>query len=313
MRAYALEEFGQAGDIHDLPTPEPSEAQVLVEVQAAGVNPIDGVVTQGWIKDMMEHRFPLIAGIDAAGVVAAVGAGVSDLAVGDAVFGSPGKMYWGEGTFAEFATMGTGALARRPDALDPIVAAAAPLASMAAVSFMESIDPTADQTILVNGAAGGVGSFLVQLASQRGARVIGVCRAINEEYVRGLGAADVIDYEAEDLAAALRARYPDGVDAVADLVADQETVARLSGQVKPGGWIGSSGMVDVQGLLKPGVTGGNIMANVTGDRLDTIAESLVSGALKPPQIATVPLEKAGDAIAQVGARHVRGKLVVTMT
>ena len=102
MKAFALDELGQPGSLHDLPVPEPGEGQVRIRVAVAGLNPFDNAVVQGYLKDRMEHRFPLVPGMDASGTVEAIGEGVEDWAVGDEVFGSVGKRYLGEGTLADY-------------------------------------------------------------------------------------------------------------------------------------------------------------------------------------------------------------------
>ena len=108
MRAFAFEELGGSGSIVEIPVPDPAEGQVRIRVAAAGLNPFDNAVALGYLKDQMEHRLPLIPGADASGTVEALGDGVTGWSIGDEVFGSAGKRYLGEGTFAEFATMSTG-------------------------------------------------------------------------------------------------------------------------------------------------------------------------------------------------------------
>ena len=114
MKAFALDEFGVPGSIHDLPAPEPAAGQVKVKIAAAGLNPFDASVASGRLKDLMEHRFPLVTGTDGSGTVEAIGEGVTEWSVGDDVFGSVGKTYLGEGTLAEFTTLAAGTVARKP-------------------------------------------------------------------------------------------------------------------------------------------------------------------------------------------------------
>src|SRR2546429_6030199 len=133
MKAFALGDLGRPGSIRDLPVPEPVEGQVRVRVGVAGLNPFDNAVVQGFLKDRMEHRFPLVPGMDASGTIDAVGAGVSDLSVGDEAFGSVGKKYLGGGTLAEFTTMSVGTVARKPNTLSHAIAAAIPVAGVTAL------------------------------------------------------------------------------------------------------------------------------------------------------------------------------------
>src|SRR3954463_4636625 len=119
MRAFAIDAFGATGSIHDVPEPEPGEGQVRVRVEAASVNPADLGMLGGAYKDFMEHHFPLVPGLDLAGVVDTVGAGVDGLVSGDRVFGVHGKRSVGQGTFAELSVASAGTLAKRPDQIDP--------------------------------------------------------------------------------------------------------------------------------------------------------------------------------------------------
>jgi len=139
MKAFAIDELGRPGSLHDLPVPEPAEGQVRVRVAAAGLNPFDNAVIQGYLKDRMEHRFPLVPGVDGSGTVDAIGAGVSAWSVGDEVFGSVGKMYLGEGTLAEFVTMSAGTIARKPSSLEHVVAAAIPTAGVTALIMADAL------------------------------------------------------------------------------------------------------------------------------------------------------------------------------
>src|SRR5205085_4673257 len=134
MRAFAIDALGQEGSVQDLPAPEPGEGEVRIRVAAAGLNPFDNAVLQGYLKDRMEHRFPLVPGMDASGTVEAIGEGVEDWAVGDEVFGSVGKRYRGEGTLAEFATMSMGTVARKPASIQHSTAAAIPVAGVTALT-----------------------------------------------------------------------------------------------------------------------------------------------------------------------------------
>ncbi len=313
MQAFAVDGFGEVGSVRELPAPAPEQGQVRIRVAAAGVNPVDVAVTQGYMKDMMEHRFPLIPGIDASGVVDALGEGVDEWIVGDAAFGAVGKMHFGEGTYAEFATMSARSIAPKPALVDHVEAAAVPLAGVTAVMLLDAVGLQQGDRVLAVGAAGGVGGYLVQLAAQRGAQVIAVCRGENVDYVRGLGAADAIDYTVEDVAEGLRSRYPDGIDAIADMVGDEDTVTRLSDQLCPGGRVASAaGGVDEEALGRREVKGTNIVTMVTSNHLANLATSLEEGTLRPPQIQRFTLEQAGEALALIGSRHVRGKLVLTM-
>ena len=133
MRAFAVDEFGQPGSIHDLPDPKPGDGEVRVRVVAASLNPFDNFVIQGYLKDRMEHRFPVIPAGDLAGTIDALGPNVQQFKVGDHVFGVTGRMVLGEGTLAERTAASTGTIAKRPQALGDVDAAAMPLAGVSAL------------------------------------------------------------------------------------------------------------------------------------------------------------------------------------
>ncbi len=313
MRAFAVDGFGEQGSVRDLPVPDPEGGQIRLRVVAAGLNPFDVAVIQGHMKDHMEHRSPLVPGMDAAGTVDAVGDGVDGFAVGDEVFGSVGKMVLGEGTLAEFVTVSAGTVTHKPSSIDHAVAAAIPTAGVTALNMADALELSEGQTVVAVGATGGVGSYFVQLASRRGARVVAVCRAENADYARGLGAADVFDYSAADLAAEIRSRYPNGIDAVADMHGDAEQLAGLTEQIPSGGRVASVvGAADVESLGARGIEGTNVQGRVTTASLDVLSTMLEAGELVAPEIRTYPLTDAGEALAAVGTGHVRGKIVVVL-
>jgi NADPH:quinone reductase len=169
------------------------------------------------------------------------------------------------------------------------------------------------QTVVVVGATGGVGSYFVQLAARRGARAVAVCRGENADYARRLGAADVVDYSAGDVVDAVRARYPDGVDAVADMHGDADQLAKLTEQVPSSGHVASVvGAVDVEALGARGVEATNIQGRVTTESLEILFGMLGAGEIVAPEIRTFPLADAGEALAAVATGHVRGKIVVVV-
>ena len=314
MKAFALDEFGVAGSVRELPDPEPGEGQVRIRVAAAGLNPFDNWVIQGAMKDHMEHRFPLIPGGDASGTVDMVGPGVTDHAVGDDVFGSAGKGYFGEGALAELVTMSVGTIAKKPASLSHDAAAAIPVAGVTAYNMIEAAPPADGQVVAVIGATGGVGSYYVQLATARGAHVVAICSTDNVDYARSLGAAEVVDYTAGDVVEAVRAAGPDGIDLVADMHRDKELVARLAELVPSGGRVVSvTGGVDAEALSTRGIEGTNVQGRVATAALEALAGMLERKEIVDPEIRTFPLEQTNEAFAAVGSGHTRGKIVVTLT
>src|ERR1700716_1652789 len=313
MRAFALDEFGQPGSVHDLPDPEPAEKEVRVRVGAASINPFDNFVLQGYMKDRMEHRFPLVPSADLAGTVDAIGSGVDGFGVGDSVFGVTGKMVMGEGTLAEFATASTATIAKRPVAVSEVSAAALPLAGVSALMSVEAAALRPNDVVVIVGASGGIGSYAVQLAAATGARVIGITSKGKTEYVKSLGAHEVIDRRSGDVVEQLKAKHPDGVAAIIDTGSDAAGLARLAEAVRKGGAVTSmKGAAAIDDLAKRGIKGVNVGTQVTKERLDHLATLATQGRLKATHIETFPLEKAGNAFQQIGQDTHRGKLVVTV-
>ena len=310
MRAFALQELGRPGSLIDVSEPEPAEGQVRIRVAAAGLNPFDNAVMQGYLKDQMEHRFPLIPGMDASGTVDALGEGVIELAIGDEVFGSVGKRHLGEGTAAGSATMSTGTIARKPASIDHTDAAAIPVAGATALTMVETARVADGDVVVAIGATGGVGSYLVQLAAKRGARVLAISSAANADYARKLGAAGSIDYAAGDVVEAVRSLAPDGVDVIAEMHGGDDT-ARLAELVRSGGRVVSAvGGADEETLKARGIEAANIMGMVATASLETLVGMLERGEIVSPEFRTFPLTEAAEAFEQVATGHTRGKILV---
>lgn len=308
MRAFMVPEFGATGSIGERPTPEPAEGQVLIRVRAASVNAMDPVFRAGWFKDYMEHRLPLTPGLDYAGTVEAVGRGVEDSAIGDEVFGAVAKPYAGEGSFAEYVTVNASRAAKRPADLPVEVAAALPTAGGTALAVVDALAAAEGDRIAIIGAAGGVGAFAVQLAAQRGYRVIAVTRGDQADFVRGLGAADVVDYTAGDIAEQLRALAPEGLAGIADLFHEAEHAAPLAALVRPGGAIVSpiANGID-QALAGGAVAGRYVLADV--GRAGELGAMAASGSLTV-RVETLPLDLAAEALDRQAMKAVHGKLVL---
>jgi NADPH:quinone reductase len=311
MRAFALEELGAPGSVVEVPVPEPDEGQVRIRVAAAGLNPFDSAVIQGYLKDQMEHRFPLVPGMDAAGTVDALGEGVIELAIGDEVFGSVGKRRLGEGTAAGSATMSTAAIARRPASIADTDAAAIPVAGVTALTMIEAASVSDGDVVVAIGATGGVGSYFVQLADTRGARVLAISSAANSDYARSLGAAETVDYAAGDVVEAVRSLAPDGIDVIAEMHGGDDT-ARLAELVRSGGRVVSAvGGAHEETLKARGIEAANIKGMVSTASLETLAGMFERGELVSPEIKTFPLDEAAGAFEQVATGHTRGKIILT--
>lgn len=314
MRAFAVDEFGAPGSIHQLPVPEPGPGEILVTVHAAGVNVMDPLYIAGVLKDYMEHRFPLVPGIDFAGVVERVGADVERFAAGDDVYGINSKAWVGAGTFAESVAVGADGAAPKPESLDYAQAASVPHVGLTALAAIEEADPQPGQTIVVVGATGGVGSFVTQLASARGATVVALTTASGATQAREYGAAETIDYQAGNVGASLQDRYPDGIDTIISTHGDVDVVAGVALALREGGMVVSPAMrADIaKAALEPlGVAfqGAN---RLPPSRLPELTALIDGGQLRVPPITAYPLEATPEALKAMAAGHVRGKLVITI-
>ena len=312
MRAFALKSFGEEGSVTELPDPVPQDGQVLVRVKAAGVNVFDAWVVQGAMEDAMEHRFPLVPGVEASGIVESLGGGVTGFKEGDEVYGVSVKPFLGEGTFAELATFTSDGISAKPESVDFVGAAELPHTGLTALTAIDEIDPQEGQTVLIIGATGGVGSFVTQLAAGRGARVIAVASADRADYAREMGASETIAYAKGDLLEEVRSAFPDGIDALVDLYDDAPALARLLQVVRPGGVVlSTSGATDPELLAQRGLRGGNIN-RASPQRLPELRRLVDEKQLQAPSTKVYPLDRAGDALEEIQGRHVRGKLVISL-
>ena len=312
MRAYVLDVLGQPGTVRELPAPEPGEGEVLVRMAAAGLNAFDVAVVSGQAQSFLEHRLPLVPGLDGAGVVERVGPGVAGLAPGDRVFGMASRPYLGSGTVAEMVALPMAAIALTPSGLDALVAAALPTAGLTALAALESLAPQRGQAIAILGATGGVGSYATQLAARSGATVITLSRPEHQGYARDLGATEALDYTQGDPAAAIRSTAPGGLDGVLDFAADAQLTSGISETLRPGGTIVATGRsIDPDALAERGLVGRMVRA-AGPERLPELAGWLVEGTLRAPALEVFPLDRAREAFALMATRHAMGKVVVAL-
>jgi NADPH:quinone reductase-like Zn-dependent oxidoreductase len=287
----------------EAPDPVAGPGDVVVDIHAASVNGADPKVRRGNGRYKLS-QFPHILGRDFSGIVSAVGAGVTDFAVGDAVFGVTDQGI--EGAYAEKIAIKAAIVAKKPDRLSHAEAAALGLVSLTALTAIEdTAQLKAGQTILIQGGAGGVAGFAVQLAKHLGATVIATASASNHPYVRGLGADQVIDYNAADFTA---------IGPICDVVFDTvggDVRAGCFAVLKPGGklvWIAAA--PDGFRVLRNDVQ--TLRPNVIRDRahLERMLELLDAGAVRPPTIVRYKLADAAEAHRVSEARHLQGKLVL---
>ncbi|GIJ51241.1 NADPH:quinone reductase [Virgisporangium aliadipatigenens] len=311
MRALHVPSAGEKPRIGDLPVPAVTDGTVLIRVRAAGLNPMDNAIAGGWLAGLIPHEYPLVLGRDAAGVVAAVGAGVDHVKPGDEVFGhvvlAPPIQ---AGTLAEYALLPAAAVALKPAGLDFVRAAALPLAAAAATQAVDAVDPRPGHTVLVSGASGGIGSFAIQLLAARGVTVIAT--GTDAARLTGLGATAVVDRAAGPIAEQVRAAHPDGVDALVNLFGRTDADVPL-GAVRRGGRVSTLAQApDSEAGAAAGVTVTKIMTRATREVTGPIAERAAAGSIAVDVQTVLSLEQAVDGLATIAAGHARGKTVVTI-
>jgi NADPH2:quinone reductase len=314
MRAITLESFDRSPELHEVPTPQIAPNEVLVRVHASSINPFDVAIATGMLQGMMEYQFPVTIGLDLAGVVEEVGSEVSRYRVGDEVLGFLGTPVLHDGTWADYVAIPQDMfVAPKPTSLDFLEAAALPVAGVAALMSVDTLDPSEGERVLVVGATGGAGSYVVQLAAKRGARVIATARPDDEEYVRDLGAVETIDYTQEDVVSVIRERYPDGIEGLADFANYADGLAPLAGLVAPGGRVTSTlGAADAEQLAARDVRATNVVGTPDPALLSRLGELADSGELRVPVQQVFSLEEATDGLEAFQREHVRGKFAISV-
>lgn len=313
MRAVHVAASGEQPQLSELPTPELTNDSVLIQVKAAGLNPIDNAVASGAMSEMIPHEYPLVLGRDAAGIVRAVGRDVDHVSVGDEVVGTvPFAGPFREGTLAEFAVLPSKYVVTKPASLDFVTAAAIPLAAAAAAAALEATQAQAGQIALVNGATGGVGGYVVQLLVARGVTVVATGTPADADRLARLGVTTVVDYTTGTVVDQVRDAYPDGVDVLVELVANVAGASPL-GAVKTGGRVVSTtGHPDEATLATAGLAGSTIMANPVRDILGPLVEQAAAGTLAIDVTTTLPLEQAVEGLSTLASGTARGKIVITL-
>ena len=294
MRAITVSEYGQDPVVTELPKPKAGPGQLLIRVHAASLNPMDRNIANGGMKEQMPATFPMVLGADVAGVVEAIGDGATRFTPGDEVFGQLLVAPLGSaGTYAEDVAVTEDApLAAVPDGLDPVVAAALPTAGSTALDIVELLEPLAGKTVLIVGAAGGVGSFATQFAANAGAHVIANAHDSADERMRSYGAAETVDHNLDSVMRTVAAAHPAGIDILIDVASDAGAFAELATLVKRGGTALTTRYVaDNATLDAGGITGLNYVVSVSPDLLERVARELVAGRIAPPPIRDIRLDE----------------------
>lgn len=310
MKAAQIQVYGDASvvTVVDTKKPLPKEGQVLVRVQAASLNPFDSLVRSGYLQENLPLDLPVTLGGDIAGVIAEVGLNVSDLTVGDTVYGQANVVAGNSGAFAEFAATNADQVAKVPVNISPQEAAALPLVGVSALQALtEHLDVQAGQRVFIHGGSGGIGTVAIQIAKYLGAHVITTTTGKGIDYVKNLGADEIIDYKTKDFATCLN-----GIDAAFDTVGGEDFTKILS-TLKPQGKA-----VSMIASVKPEVTESlNVTAitqstKVTTHALDALRQFIENGAVTAHIGATYSLDEIQEAFTRRETQSPIGKIAITI-
>lgn len=287
--------------------PVAAAGEVLVAVHAASINPFDVKVRDGVMRSMKELAFPAILGGDLAGIVAAIGEDVTGFTIGQEVYGAADALS-SHGSLAEFSLVVASQLAPKPKTVDFQAAAALPLvASSAYQALVDTLQLQAGQKILIHGGGGGIGSVAIQLAKHLGAHVATTASAQSADFVRALGADEVIDYHDQDFSTVIS-----DYDAVFDTVGG-DTYTNSYKVLKKGGQLVSM-MQDSDTSLEQqySVTATHIFTDISAERLVAIAQLVDDGAIKVSVDKVFPLEETAQAMEYQKSGHPAGKVVIAI-
>lgn len=308
MKAAQIKEYGHADaiDINEIEKPLVGENQVLVEVQAASLNPFDTMVREGYVKDMIPS-LPVTLGGDIAGVVSELGAGVEGVAVGDKVYGTAAVVAGNSGAFAEFALTKPSQLSKAPENISSTESASLPLVGVSALQALtEHIGLQSGQKIFIHGAGGGIGTIAVQIAKHLGAYVAASVRGKEAaELVSNLGADEVIDTETQDFTAILR-----DYDAVFEAAGGEDFDKTLDILKKGGVAVSMLATADQNKVDQLGIRAVTQSTHVKSERLARLCELVESGSVKPMVAQTFSLDNIRAAFDARESGKTHGKVVI---
>ncbi len=309
MKAAQITTYGGSGVVNinnNAPKPAVSKEKILVEVHAAGVNPVDWKIREGYMQEMAPLKFPSTLGADFSGVVAEIGQGVSVFKKGEEVYGYAGALVGGSGSFAEFTLADAKHAARKPKNLNHIEAAALPLTGASAwQALVDHIGLSRGKKILIHGGAGGIGTIAIQLAKHIGAYVAATAGERDLQHVKELGADEAIDYKNQSFDEMLH-----DYDAVFDTIGG-ETYERSFKVLRKGGIIVSMLEEPNPELMnRYGMKAIGQLTQTTRERLSKLAELVEKGVIKVQVDRTFPLDQAAEALEYLRTGHPRGKVVL---
>jgi alcohol dehydrogenase len=313
MKAAQMKGYGSSDEVIEInenaPAPnDPSAGKVLVKIKAAGINPVDWKIREGYMQQMMPLQFPSPLGMDFSGVIEKVGQGVSEFRQGDEVYGQASLMSGGSGAFAEIALANADTIAHKPKSLSHPEAAGLPLVGVSAwLALVETISLQKSQKILIHGGAGGIGSVAIQLAKHLGAYVATTVSTKDKQFAKELGADEIIDYQTQTFEELIR-----DCDAAFDTVGG-ETYSRSFKVLKRGGIIVSMLEQPNQELMKQfGVKAIFQFTQLSRDQLTKLAQWVDQNNIRVNVDKTFPLEEAGKALDYQRDVHPRGKVVLAI-
>jgi NADPH:quinone reductase-like Zn-dependent oxidoreductase len=311
MKASYIENYGDFDNLitGDLERPEPGEGEVLVRIKAAGVNPVDAAIVRGMLKDFIPGEFPLIPGWDMAGVVESRGHAARRFREGDEVYGYVRRPKIQHGSFAQYMALPESYLAIRPQKLSMEESGGIPLVGLTAYqSLFEAGTLSKDDTLLILGASGGVGTLAVQLAKTVGANVIAVASKANHDYMKGLGADETVDYNENHLGKAVSEIMPDGVDMIFHC-SRGDSLNQSIETLKPDGRLVS--ITNRQPDIRNDIKFEYVFVEPNALQLQHIQQLTDEGNITLPELKTFELEDTAKALNQIETLHTKGKLVIT--
>lgn len=315
MKAITINQFGDRDvlQLKDLPIPGVKEGDILIRIKAAGVNPVDWKIRKGLLKGRLPHEFPIILGWDAAGIVEKIGSKVTRFKEGDEVMTYARKPIIQGGTYAEFVSVPEENVAKKPKNLSFEEASVIPLSALTAYqSLFDALKLERGETILIHAGAGGVGGYAIQLAKKVGAYVMTTTRKQNHEYVKGLGADEVIDYEKKDFCDEILKKHPEGLDAVYDMMG-LEIQERSYQVLKAGGRLVTIlAMQNKEAWEKKGYQVNYVFVAPNASQLEEIGSMAQSGDLKVHLTHRFKLEEAAKAQELSETGHVCGKIALLL-
>lgn len=308
MKAAQLIKYGGQDAIQvsdDVPKPTPSSGQILVEVHAAGLNPFDWKVREGYMQEFIPIKLPATLGGDVAGIVAEIGENVKGFRVGQEVYGMANAV-GGQGSYAEYTLVASSQLAPKPQSINYVESAALPLAAISAYQgIVDHIDLKADQKILIHGGAGGIGALAIQIAKNIGAFVATTVNSKDIDYVKGLGADEVIEYHNQDFSQIL-----EDFDAVFDTVGGATNIKSYDVLKRGGVLVAMNDQANEELVTAHEIIYIQQFSVPTNKRLNKVTELVSKGILSVNIDTVYELDQTAEALEHLKSGHPRGKVVL---